>query len=224
MSRGITLIEVLLAVAILSFITAILGGSLVRQIQTKDVISAMTERENTARTALTRMSREISMAFISKHYNCAERRTITSFKSDGEDELTFTSFSHYKWVRDANESDQNEITYTLKNDPDDSSTRALFRRENTRISENTGKADKDGKDYVLAHNISKMQFEFYNQDTDAWEKEWDTTRAERRFKLPLYVRITLEMPWTDGKPRKLVTQSRIMLQDALSFGPNICLN
>lgn len=221
MSRGLTLIEVLLAVAILSFITSILGGSLVRQIQTKEVIAAVTERENTARTALTRMAREISMAYLSKHYNCLERRTVTLFKSDGDDELTFTAMAHYKWVRDANESDQGEITYTLKPDPDDTSKRALFRREAVRISDNPG---KEGKDLVLAHDVSKMQFEFYNAESDAWEKEWDTTRSDRRFKLPLYVRITLEMPWTDGKPRKMVTQSRIMLQDALSFGPNICLN
>ena len=211
----------MVAVAISAFIMAIIGGSLARQMEASERISSFTERENTARMAMLRMSREISMAYLTKHYNCLERRTITLFKTEGDDKLTFSSFSHYKWVRDANESDENVLTYELKSDPDDGTHKALFRREAPRVNDEPG---KQGKEYVLAHNVSKLGFEFYNADTDAWEKDWDTTRADQRFKLPLYVRIKIEVPWSDGKPRSFFTQSRIMLQDALSFGPNLCLN
>ncbi len=221
-ARGLTLIEVMVAVTIAAFIMALLGGSLGRQMAAQETINNFTERENSARMSMERMAREISMAYLSKHYNCNERRTVTLFKSDhGGEALTFTSFSHYKWVKDANESDQNEITYEVKNDPSLPNKKALFRREAPRINDDPGKT---GKEYVLAHDIEKVGFEFYNPDTDSWDKDWDSTRLDQRFRLPLYVRIKLSVPWTDGKPRIFFTQSRIMLQDALAFGPNLCLN
>lgn len=220
-ARGFSLMEVMIAVAIVAFITAVLGGSLVRQLDAKERIAALAERQNTARMALTRMAREISMAFLSKHYNCNERRSVTLFKGKQNGELTFTSFSHYKWTKDANESDQNEITYSVKADPDGGNKHALFRKEAQRITDDPGEA---GKDYVLAHDISSLEFEYYNFDNDTWESDWDTTRSEKKFKLPLLVKLTLKLPFPDGKDQTFVTQSRIMLQDALHFGANTCIN
>ena len=170
------------------------------------------------------MAREVSMAYITKHYNCVERRTQTLFKgkSGSKEPLVFTSFSHYKWRRDAHESDQSEITYYIDTDPDDSKNKALFRKESRRITE---KAGETGKENVLAHDVESLDLKFYNPDTDTWEDEWDTTRSERRFKLPLFVKLELKLPMPHGqKAQTFTTQSRIMLQDALSFGPNICLN
>lgn len=217
------MIEVMIAVAIVAFIIVIIAGTLQRQGAAMSRVERLTERENTARAAMNRMSREISMAYLSKHYSCVDRRTQTLFKlkEGASDGLVFTSFSHMKWVQDADESDQNEVSYYVKSDPTASGKLALFRREGRRITESPGKS---GKEQILAHDISQLKFEFYNAATDLWEKSWDTTRSEHHFKLPTYVKITLILPWTGDKPRQFVTQARIVLQDALAFGPNTCTN
>ncbi|MCC6806851.1 MAG: prepilin-type N-terminal cleavage/methylation domain-containing protein [Deltaproteobacteria bacterium] len=222
--RGFSLMEVMIAVAIVAFISAILGGSLVRQLEAKAMLDVYSERQNTARIALLRMSREISMAYLSKHYNCVERRTQTLFKgrSGTREPLLFTSFAHYRWKKDSHESDQSEIAYYIDNDPLDTQKKALFRRESRRITDDPGKT---GPEYVLAHDIEGLELSFYNADSDRWEDEWDTTRSEKKFKLPLFVKIELTLPMPDGKKAQtFMTQSRIMLQDALSFGANVCLN
>ncbi len=215
--------EVMLAVAIIGFITTILGGTLARQLEAKEMIDAHSERQNTARIALLRMSREISMAYLSKHYNCTERRTETLFKgkNGSREPLLFTAFAHYKWRKDAHEGDQSEISYYIDTDPADPKKKALFRRESRRITEEPGES---GSEYVLAHDVEDLELHFYAADTDRWEDEWDTTKSDKKFHLPLFVRIDLTLPMPNKpKPETFTTQTRIMLQDPLSFGPNPCL-
>lgn len=222
--RGFSLMEVMIAVAIVAFITAVLGGTMVRQLDAKELISTYAERQNTARIAMLRMAREISTAFLSKHYSCTERRTETLFKgrSGNREPLLFTAFGHYKWRRDAHESDQSEISYFIESDPLDSTKKALFRRESRRITDDPGDT---GQEYVLAHDIENLELSFYNSETDSWEDEWDTTRSEKRFRLPLFVKITLTLPMPNkAKSQTFTTQTRIMLQDALAFGPVTCMN
>jgi|GEM_PF-600825 len=221
---GFSLIEVLIALTIISFIMLLIGGSIVRQLQAKEKVEQFNERLHTVRSSMLRISREISMAYLSKHYNCNERRTHTLFKSKSgsSDELTMTTLSHYKWVQNADESDQNEISYYVKKDPNNTQQYALFRKEYPRITEEPSKL---GKEFILAHNIKEIHFEFYQEDTELWQKDWDTTRSEQRFKLPTFVKIKLVVPWVDDKPKEFVTQTKIMLQEALSFGPiNPCPN
>jgi hypothetical protein len=170
------------------------------------------------------MSREISMVYLSKHYNCVERRTETLFKGRNghRDLLTFTAFAHYRWKKDAHEDDQSEISYYVDSDPLDTSKKALFRRESRRITDDPGET---GAEYVLAHNIESVEMKFYNADTDHWEDEWDTTRSEKKFRLPLFVKLEMTLPMPNGqKAQTFTTQTRIMLQDSLSFGPNLCFN
>lgn len=219
-SRGFSLMEVMIAVAIVAFIAAILGGSMVRQMDAKEMLDTYSERQNTARVALLRMSREISMVYITKHYNCVERRTQTLFKGRNgtRDPLLFTAFAHYRWRKDAHESDQSEISYFIDSDPLDTSKKALFRRESRRITDDPGET---GSEYVLAHNVDELEVHFYNQDTDAWEDDWDTTRTDKKFRLPLFVKLDLTLPMPNGqKPQTFSTQTKIMLQDPLSFGPS----
>jgi hypothetical protein len=187
-----------------------------------EIIVLHTERQNTARIALLRMAREISMAYVSKHHSCLEKRTDTLFKgkSGSREPLLFTSFAHYKWRRDAHESDQSEISYYIDTDPTETGKKALFRRESRRITDESGQS---GAEYVLAHDVGNLELRFYNPDTDRWEDEWDTTKSEKKFRLPLFVKIELTLPMPNKqKDETFTTQSRIMLQDALAFAPMTC--
>src|SRR5690606_10365498 len=93
--KGFTLAEVLIAVAILAMIGALSYGTLARAISARDRAEEITEFYHDIRQALTRMSREVSMAFLTTHYDCEDPRTQTLFKarsSMGGGRLDFTSF------------------------------------------------------------------------------------------------------------------------------------
>ena len=72
-SSGFTLIEVMLALAILGFITTIMWGSFAQTANSKRAVEAAQERTHTVRVALMRMAREIEMAYLSDTENTASR-------------------------------------------------------------------------------------------------------------------------------------------------------
>ena len=116
--QGFTLAEILIAVAILAIVSTLIYGSFARTFEIREFVGQVQERYHGVRTALERMSREISMAFI---YDCreldtptGERRLWTTFKVERSgkiDRMVFSSFSHVRLVRDTNESDQNVLSY-----------------------------------------------------------------------------------------------------------------
>ena len=88
------------------------------------------EREHEVRLALERMAREISMAFLSAHRDCDTPKTKTIFKTSNSSigtRLDFTSFSHLKLHADANESDQNELSYFVDRNPEDEKRKVSFK-------------------------------------------------------------------------------------------------
>src|SRR5262245_4552515 len=120
--RGFTLAEVLIAVAILAMIGVLTYGTFARAMEAREQAGRITERYHEIRQAMQRMSREISMAYLSEHKNCQEPRSETVFTANrtaGGSRLDFASFSHTKTAPDANESDQNELSYFIERDPDD---------------------------------------------------------------------------------------------------------
>ena len=64
--RGFTLIEVMIAVSIAAIIGALTAGSFQRTYMAKELIESQDARYSAVRLAMTRMSREISMAFLSE--------------------------------------------------------------------------------------------------------------------------------------------------------------
>ena len=72
------MIEVMLALAILAFITTIMWGSFAQTASSKKAIQSEQERTHTVRVALMRMAREIEMAYLSDNENTAitNRRTL----------------------------------------------------------------------------------------------------------------------------------------------------
>ena len=77
---GFTLIEVMLALALMALVTSILWGTIAQTAKVKKRIEAAEDRTHTVRVALMRMSREIEMAYQSNFeaLGTQERRTMFS--------------------------------------------------------------------------------------------------------------------------------------------------
>lgn len=226
-TRGFTLMEVLIAVGLLTIVGAMLAGALSRSIDAKEQIEQISDRYDEVRIAMNRMADEISMAYLSDHWNREERRTKTLFREDSEgagERLTFTSFSHVRRVRDAKESDQNVLEYWVDSDPNDSGQMVLLRKEKVRIDENTGEDvildDDDAYTDVLCTGVSKITFDYWNETDKEWDEEWDTDSVENGNKLPPRVRIRMTVAGEDGEDQEFQTQAEIKLQVPVKLSTN----
>jgi general secretion pathway protein J len=185
--------------------------------EARDRATEITERYHGVRQAMLRMSREISMAFLSVHKDCSDPRTSTIFQGKRASfgtRLDFTSFSHYKLRADANESDQNELSYFVEIDSEHPGRKNLMRREQNRIDEHP---DQGGVEQVLAENVESLSFEFYDPKADRWEDDWDSMARDYKNRLPKFVSIKLTAKDVTGKELTFVTKTRIFIKEAISI-------
>lgn len=211
-SQGFTLMETLIALGIFALVGTLTYGVFARTVDARNQALTITSHYHQIRQAMQRMSSEISMAFLSAHKDCEEERTQTIFKTDqahGGMRLDFTSFSHTKFRADANESDQNELSYFLDTHPDDPKVSVLMRREQNRIDDDP---EEGGRVQVMAENVVGLEFEFYDPKDDEWVDEWDSTNMDYRHRLPMFVTIRMKAEDPAGKEELFVTKTRIFVQ------------
>jgi general secretion pathway protein J len=217
-SRGVTLVEVMIAVAITAVLGVLVMGSFQRTYAAKDLTEAQDERFTSARVALTRLSRELSQAFLSDHYDRKRFRDPPTFfrgKDRGEeDDLLFTSMTHARLVRDAKESDQAVLEYTVEADPARPGERALFRREKGRIDDDP---EHGGSKAVVCEHVTSFDVQYWDWKRQEWAREWVTNSAERQSILPTRVKVKLGVRMPDGKERTFETQARVAIIRPLSF-------
>ncbi|MBN2494037.1 MAG: prepilin-type N-terminal cleavage/methylation domain-containing protein [Deltaproteobacteria bacterium] len=217
---GFTLLEIMIAIAILGIVMSLIYGSFARTFEVRDFVSRVQERYHSVRVAMERMARELSMAFI---YDCreldtptGERHFWTTFKvvpRGKMDEITFCSFAHLRLFRDVDESDQSEISYYSQEDPEDASKNNLIRREKTRID---GRPGEGGEEMVLCPDIESLNFELWDEVDQDWVEEWDCSQMERQNQLPRMVRITMTVVDEHGEEIPFTTTTRIFTNKPLA--------
>ncbi len=217
-SRGFTLVEVMIAIGITAVVGALVAGAFQRTYAAKELTEAQDERFSSARVALTRMSRELTQAFLSNDFDRKRyREALTLFvgKDRGaEDTLLFTTMSHTRFRRDAKESDQSVVEYGLDADTDRPGERALFRREKVHLDENP---DRDGTRAKVCEHVVTFDVEYWDWKRQEWAREWVSNGPDRSGTLPTRVKIRLGLKMPDGKERIFETQTRIALLRPLAF-------
>jgi general secretion pathway protein J len=217
---GFTLIEVMIALAILAFITSIMWGSFSQTATNKRVIERAQDRSHTVRVALLRMAREIEMAYWSGEVPpVTERRTMFVGTSRGDvDELTFSAFAHQRLRGGLNEGDTALINYFGERDPDDRRVLNLMRRETRRLQLEDPKTIP-GETYVLCPDVSRVKFQYYDYKKKEWASEWSTLDASGNTYMPSHVRITLTVIDERGQEVNYSTDARINLTEKVDYRP-----
>jgi general secretion pathway protein J len=220
-SGGFTLIEVMLALAILGFVTTIMWGAFNQTITNKRAIETAQERTHTVRVALMRMAREIEMGYLSASENTAlsDRRTFLVGSSHGDvDELSFSSFAHQRLRAGLAEGDTSVINYFGERDPDDRRALNLMRRETRRLqAENP--SNIAGEAYVLCPDVLRLKFSYYDYKLKEWVNEWSTLNASGPQYLPAHVRITLTVVDERGQEVSYSTDARIQMTEKVDYKP-----
>jgi general secretion pathway protein J len=217
-ATGFTLIEVMLALAILGFITTIMWGSFNQAVTNKRVIEGAQDRLHTVRVALMRMSRELEMAYLSDNEDNAlsYRRTfLTASSQSAVDDLAFSTFAHQRLRGGLNEGDTSVITYYGQRDPDDPRILNLMRRESRRLQADDPKT-LAGEAYILCPDIAKVKFSFYDFKKKEWQRDWNTMTIGSDY-MPTHVRITLTVVDERGQEVSYTTDARIQMTEKVGY-------
>ncbi len=220
--RGLTLLEVMISMAILAGLFVIVYATFSSTRRTYAKVTRIQDRWHVVRNGLSRMTQDLSMAYVSLNENMSQvnRRTYFRFtKGEFGEELRFSSFAHRRLYKDANESDQCIIQYFLAPDPDDHAVTSLFRRETRRLA-NEEPEKIPGEAYVLIDDVLDIRYEFFDKTQDKWQDDWDTTAVDGQpNRLPQRIRIYLTFRSEIGNEVVLVTQVAPALSDAIALNP-----
>lgn len=221
-TRGMTLLEVIVAVAIMGMISLLIYGAFDSIARGKKGEAIRGDRYRTGREAMARMTREFSAAFLSMHNPLivAQYTRKTAFVGENinaGDRVDFASFAHRRIERDNPESDQAEVGYFVAKDPEVEGKFDLARREQTPLDL---EPRKGGSTSVLVEDIESFELQYLDPQNGQWVDTWDSTQQSGQFnRLPLEIRITLVLKaLKNGAPLKFQTKLVLPIRDPLTFG------
>lgn len=219
---GLTLIEVMVASAILVIMMGIAWRTIRNTADAKRSFEKFEERNHELRMAMGRLVADFEQAYLSKNEDTTQPHPRTMFIAKGGariPEIRFSTLGHRVLWADANESEQTVISYLPKSDPDNTNATNLLRREQRRPSNLV--PEEEPADYdVMIHDIQSLKLEFFDVKTVEWTDRWDTTQSDgQKGRLPSRVKITVTVKDPADHDVKLMTEARILMQEPEMFVP-----
>ena len=164
-AKGFTLVEVLIAVGITASMAVMTVGSLRSMDRASDAARLQDERYAGARVALARLSREVSMAFLSDNYDTARLpRSADALhgprrRADLLDHVPHPALPGRQGVAIGRSSRTRSDS-----DPDHSGERALFRREKPRLDD---EPDRGGRTDLVTDHVTSLRLPVLGREADA---------------------------------------------------------
>jgi len=197
---GFTLLEVLIAVAIMAGIVTIIYSSFFTASRNVEQAEAIRDSSDMARTLMMKIADDISDAYYNPAMNTPEVITIFNGKKEQtdptdersrHDSITLTTLTN--WRRpNTQETDLWEVGYFFKQKPDGSGS-VMMRREKRELSKDSP-AGEGGIEYEITDRVKFFQLR-YNEVGDTWYDEWNSTTRNRLPKL-VEIALTLESGMT----------------------------
>lgn len=195
-NKGFTLLEVLIGTAVLSLMVFMIWSISSTTLDSEDRITKRDEVLQMARISFRKLSDDISQAFIAANQDLLGKtkdaaNVQTAFigdESGGFGKIDFTSFSHWRMFRDAKESETAEVGYYVVQDQEVPEKKILMRRESTLLDNDV---TEGGKAHPLAEGVANFKLEYYDGRQNEWKREWNSTTADNKDKLPKAVKIFL---------------------------------
>jgi general secretion pathway protein J len=221
-SRGMTLIESLVALAIVSMMLVSVWTSFSTTVTAMESTEKLQDRYSMLRNSMDRMATEISMAYLSFNRPRGETKQYTFFEGrhEGEsDSLTFSTYAHLRVRKDANESDQSIIQYVVEDDPEDSKRKHLYRRETKRLTGDLPEmVYRFAPAYVLCEDVESLELRYWDPTRLEWLDEWRTTALDAQpDRLPTRVEIKLGFYDEADELVYFVTQVALPMQEKIDL-------
>lgn len=235
--HGFSLIEIMVATVLMAMMGLLLMTTINSALSAKETVEEISGRYHMVRQAMSRMAREISMAYLSKHINLMEPAYITQFKGK-KDSLAFSAFGNVAHQKDAKQSDQQVIGFYLATDK--KGQQSLMRRAHPNLNLDV---DKGGRPQVLCPNVSKLEFAYFDSRFSKWDESWladpsvlagqgqlETDKKEEKtdgkkgepatpkpWRLPGFVKISMTVQMQEGVEVTWVSETEILIQEPLDL-------
>ncbi len=168
---GFTLIEIVVAVAVLAMVGLIVFTATATSIRGRQVSSRMQERYQSARIAMMQMVRDLEVAYLSTHRNLDNYPKTLFLGTDSR--IDFTYLGHRRFVEGLKQSDQGAVSFFLERDPTPGARgQALMRRHKVPVDE---RPERGGVVETLATGVKSLRFEYWDPEAQDWKRDW---RAE----------------------------------------------
>lgn len=222
-ARGFSLLEIMIAVGILASITTLVWGSFNQTYRAKRVVEAKMSRYRAARIAMDRITRDVSMAYLSLNNVPGTEQTPRTFfdgtRKSEVDELRFSYFGHQRLYADSRESDTAALSYFGLRDRKTNKL-SLMRRETRRLQ-----ADRlesvAGETDLLCDDVVRLELSYYDHIKKEWVDSWRTSQADGTpNRLPTRVRVRLVIRDDQGEELAFLTESRLGMFQALDTSPH----
>lgn len=211
---GFTLLEVLIAIAVLAMISALVWYSFYQTFKTIDIVRADADMLRQARQVTSRVPNELAAAFlplIQSPTANVKYEFVAEDETNG-DRVRFDTLSHARLYRDVNESDQSEIEYFVEDDPRHQGLYRLMRREDPVIDD---RPEEGGATLIMAEKVKAFELSWFDQQKDQWVDDWDSKSVEHSNRIPYAMRLKLTLVDTDGFDRTWVTSTTLRLAKAM---------
>ena len=208
-ARGFTLLEILVAIAILALVVSSLYGAYSGTLDTTQMVEGMRDVDQVARLALMQMVDD----FESLYYQKAQGKDtespytfggVTETEGEGGEIVAFATTSHLDFDMTFPSQRINRVSYIMEKQPDNEKLYRLVRKE-------IPFADLPGKGQEIlveiADGVESLSLTYFNADGQQFP-QWDS-KAEGL--LPRLVHIRLQM--AGEKPRLFTTSVAIRRQE-----------
>ena len=211
----------MVAIAVLLSMAMVVWSTMAATIDFNDALSTTDQTTRSARVVLSKLRRDIQLAFLTRNRQATESyRTVFVAEDNSPDTLYFSTLAHQRLYRDSRECDQAEITVWAEDSPSEKGNGyILYHRESERIDEEPAEG---GRVLPLAYNVRSFEMRFLDSRTNEWLSEWDS-RGEQRDRLPRAVEIGLVLiardPLDPDDTIDIPHVTRVMLSYAESLQP-----
>ncbi|MBN1114386.1 MAG: prepilin-type N-terminal cleavage/methylation domain-containing protein [Oligoflexia bacterium] len=227
-SKGMSLIEVIIALAVFSIISLFTVSSTTQGFKISKKTSVESDYYHTLRTALRHIERDVSLAFHAfsdtklgeqyrkqkiELYQLNDDYVMASVFIGTRDKLTFTSSSHRRMYRNTRETDTCEVSYYVDRALDNPGVNNLYKRESGFIDD---KLEEGGNVYVLASDVESVSFKYFSSRSftkeGKWLEKWDSTEGDSANTFPEAVEVTLVLkhPFLEDKKLTVIEQIKVL--------------
>lgn len=219
-NRGFTLIEVLVAIALLAIIALLTWQASGTALVSKERFEAKDELFQGATLALSQMSRDLQGAILYSKIDflgrsgSGEQRTKSIFlghDQGDQDKVTFHGITHIRYLKDSKESDQAEISYYLEPDREEPSLWVLKKRESSPPDE---RPEEGGNEAPLLEGVLELNFRYFDPVKGEFLDQWDSSGMDQLNRLPRAVEIVLVLREPDTEEGKFKFATTVFLEMA----------